>query len=49
MELKTKQKNNEITEDDLRDAEDKIQKITDKFVDEVDKICETKEKEVMSV
>lgn len=48
-EFKTKQKNNEITEDDLRDAEDKIQKITDKFVEEIEKICENKEKEVMSV
>ncbi len=48
-EFKTKQKNNEITEDDLRDAEEQIQKITDKYVDEVEKICENKEKEVMSV
>ena len=48
-EFKTKQKNNEITEDDLRDAEDKIQKLTDRYVDEIDKLCEAKEKEVMSV
>ena len=48
-EAKTKQKNNEITEDDLRDAEDKIQKLTDKYVENVESICEAKEKEVMSV
>lgn len=47
--FKAKQKNNEITEDDLHDAEDKIQKLTDKYVEEVDKRCEAKEKEVMSV
>ena len=39
----------EITEDDLREAEDKIQKLTDRYVDEIDKLCEAKEKEVMSV
>ena len=48
-EFKTKQKNNEITEDDLRDAEDKIQKLTDKYVENIENICEAKEKEVMSV
>ena len=48
-EFKTKQKKNEITEDDLRDAEDKIQKLTDKYVENVESICEAKEKEVMSV
>ena len=47
--FKTKQKNNEITEDDLRDAEEKIQKLTDKYVDEIDKRCVDKEKEIMSV
>ena len=48
-EFKAKQKNSEITEDDLKDAEDKIQKITDKFVAEVDSIVSAKEKEIMSV
>lgn len=48
-EFKAKQKNNEITEDDLRNAEDKIQKLTDKYVDEIDKLYEAKEKEIMSV
>ncbi len=48
-EFKTKQKNSEITEDDLRDAEDKIQKLTDKYVDRIDETCAAKEKEIMTV
>ena len=46
---KTMQKNSEITEDDLRGAEDTIQKLTDKKIEEIDKILADKEKEVMSV
>ena len=48
-EAKTMQKNSEISEDDLKVAEDKIQKLTDKYVGEVDAILEKKEKEVMSI
>lgn len=48
-EFKAKQKNSEITEDDLRDAEDKIQKLTDKYVDKIDEACAAKEKEIMTV
>ncbi len=48
-EFKTKQKNSEITEDDLRDAEEKIQKLTDKYVDSIDEACAAKEKEIMTV
>ncbi|MBQ9279798.1 MAG: ribosome recycling factor [Clostridia bacterium] len=48
-EFKTKQKNSEITEDDLKDAEDKIQKLTDKYVAEADSLAGAKEKEIMSV
>ena len=46
---KVKQKNSEISEDDLKLAEDNIQKLTDKYVAEIDKILEAKEKEVMSI
>ena len=46
---KLMQKNSEITEDDLRGAEDNIQKLTDKKIDEIDKILADKEKEVMNV
>ena len=48
-EAKAKQKNSEITEDELKSAETEIQKITDKYIDEIDKILADKEKEVMSV
>ena len=48
-EFKAKQKASEITEDDLRNAEEKIQKLTDKYVAEIDTACANKEKEIMSV
>lgn len=48
-EAKAKQKNSEITEDELKNAENDIQKLTDKKIEEVDKILENKEKEIMSV
>ena len=48
-EAKTKQKNSEITEDELKNAENDIQKFTDKKIEEVDRILENKEKEIMSV
>ena len=48
-EAKAKQKNSEITEDELKSAEAEIQKITDKYIDEIDKILADKEKEIMSV
>ena len=49
MMLKAMQKNSEITEDELKSAEDNIQKLTDKYVDEIDSILEKKEKEIMSL
>ena len=38
-----------ITEDDLKLAENNIQKLTDSKVEEIDKILESKEKEVMAI
>ena len=46
---KTALKNSEITEDEKASMEDKIQKLTDKYIAEVDTILEKKEKEIMSV
>ena len=46
---KAEQKEGTITEDELKSAEDKIQKLTDSKVAEVDKVIESKEKEIMSV
>lgn len=48
-EFKNMQKNSEITEDDLKNAETEIQKITDKNIGEIDKISENKELEIMSI
>ena len=47
--IKKLKKNSEITEDDQRDAEEEMQKITDKAVKEVDEIYAKKEKEIMEV
>lgn len=47
--FKANQKAGDITEDDLKNAENEIQKLTDKYVEEADKIAEKKEKEVMSI
>jgi ribosome recycling factor len=38
-----------MTEDELKGAEEKIQKITDKYTDKVDEAISRKEKEVMEV
>ena len=48
-EAKAEQKEGNITEDELKQAEIEIQKIADKNIEEIDKILEAKEKEVMSV
>ncbi len=48
-EFKKQQKDSVITEDDLRTAEEDIQKITDKKIAEIDSITDNKEKEIMSV
>lgn len=42
-------KEKEITEDEERRAEDDIQKITDRFIAEVDKLLEAKEKDLMEI
>lgn len=46
---KTAQRNSEMTEDDLEVAQDKIQKITDSKIEEIDNILNEKEKEIMSL
>ena len=47
--IKKMQKASEITEDDLKNGEDELQKITDEFIKEIDAAASTKEKEVMSI
>ena len=46
-ELKKQQKDGSITEDELKTTEDALQKTTDKFIAEINKIFEEKEKEIM--
>ncbi len=48
-EFKKKQKDSEITEDDLKKAESDIQTMTDKKIAKIDEILANKEKEIMSV
>lgn len=47
--FKKMQKANEITEDELKTVEDGVQKLTDKFVAEIDRHIENKNKEILSV
>ena len=47
--FKAMKKNNEITEDDLKNCEKDVQKLTDKYCDEMDAACSAKEKEIMTV
>ncbi len=47
--VKNRQKNSEISEDEKSNLEDKIQKLTDKYVEEIDEILENKEKDIMSI
>ena len=45
--FKKQNKANEISEDELKQSEDRVQKLTDKYVAEVNKIYEAKEKDIM--
>ena len=47
--LKKMQKDSEITEDDLKQGEKKIQDTTDKYIKDIDSIAAAKEKEVMEI
>lgn len=47
--LKKMKKNSEITEDDLENGQEKIQKLTDKYIKKIDEICQEKQKEVMAI
>ena len=47
--LKAQKKANELSEDDLKDAEKDVQELTDKYVKLIDKAVKEKEQEVMSL
>ncbi len=47
--LKKTEKNKEISEDELKDLLDEVQKITDEHVKEIDEITKHKEEEIMEI
>ncbi|MBQ2604853.1 MAG: ribosome recycling factor [Acutalibacteraceae bacterium] len=47
--FKKMKKEGEITEDDLKKSEKKVQELTDKYIKSIDQLCEAKQKEVMSI
>jgi ribosome recycling factor len=47
--LKKMEKASEITEDDLAHGEKKIQDLTDKYIKEIDKAADEKEKDIMEI
>lgn len=47
--LKKANKNNEITEDELKDQQDKVQKATDKYIKTIDGMIDKKSKEILTV
>ena len=47
--FKKLEKNKEISEDSLRDCEDRVQKLTDKYIKEIDKQVSEKDVELLSV
>lgn len=47
--IKAMKKNSEITEDDQKYGEEKLQKITDEFVKKIDEICVAKTNEIMEI
>ena len=47
--FKKAQKKSEITEDELKDNEKKVQKLTDKYIKEVDALMDKKSQEILTV
>lgn len=47
--VRKQEKNSEISKDESRDTQEKIQKLTDKYIGEVDKLLAEKDKDIMTV
>ncbi len=47
--LRDREKKKEVSEDELKRSSDKLQKLTDRFIDEMDKVGKSKEQELMEV
>jgi len=48
-EIKKAKSDSELSEDDAKNATDEIQKLTDKHIEEINKLLEAKEKEILEV
>ena len=46
---KKAEKDGEMTEDELKQAENKIQELTDKSIEEIEKVLQNKESEILSI
>lgn len=47
--LKAMKKSSDITEDDLKDGEEELQKITDNYIKKIDEVAKVKENEIMEI
>ncbi|MCS7351598.1 ribosome recycling factor [Thermoflexus sp.] len=47
-ELRTRHKNKEMSDDELEEAREEVQKLTDRYIEEAEKVAQAKEKEIMS-
>ncbi len=47
--IRKQEKNSELAEDEARDLQDKVQKLTDKYVAKIDETLASKEKDIMTV
>ena len=47
--IKKLKKDNAITEDDQKDGEKELQKITDGYIKQIEEMCDKKEKEILSI
>ena len=48
-EVKKQEKDKKISEDESEKLQEKVQKLTDKYIEEIDKILQAKEKEIMGI
>jgi ribosome recycling factor len=47
--VRKQEKNSELSEDQVRDLQDKMQKLTDKYISKIDELLAEKEKDIMTV
>jgi ribosome recycling factor len=47
--LRDREKKKEISEDELKRSTERLQKLTDRYVDEMDKVGKVKEQEILEV